>query len=138
MCQSHFVQLLCAALFTFATFGCASSQQPSQPAPQTQSPPPSQDHGRYVTGSDLVLVNNSAEPIYYIQMSSSANPSWGDDLLGADVLMVGASFRITGISAGLWDLRVIDSSGNKKEYHRQNFDGRNGYHIVIDSYGWSQ
>lgn len=91
-----------------------------------------------IVGSELVLLNNSAEAVFTIQMSPSADPSFGPDLLGDDVLMVGSSFRISGIGAGYWDIRVQDSSGNKKEFFRQQVDGSGSYHLVIDSYGWTR
>lgn len=90
------------------------------------------------TGSELVLVNNSSEAIFVIQMSPSSNIDFDVDLLGSETLMIGASFRITGIGPGYWNIRVLDSSGNKKEFYRQHFDGSGAYHLVIDSHGWSR
>lgn len=88
--------------------------------------------------SELLLVNNSAEPIFHVHMSPSAESTWGDDLLGSSVLHVGDQFRISGIAAGLWDIRVVDSSGNKKEFYRQEVGASGSYTLNIDSYGWSR
>lgn len=91
-----------------------------------------------VGSSELLLVNNSAEPIFYIHMSPSNDTNWGPDLLGEAVLHVGEQFRITGIAAGVWDIRVVDSSGNKKEFYRQNVGTSGSYNLNIDSYGWTR
>lgn len=88
--------------------------------------------------SALLLVNNSAEPIFYVHMSPSSQTAWGDDLLGSAVLHVGEQFRITGIAPGMWDIRVVDSSGNKKEFYRQEVGVGGSYTLNIDSYGWSR
>lgn len=88
--------------------------------------------------SELVLLNESAEPIFFIQMSPSADTNWGEDLLGEEVLHVGQSFRITGIARGMWDIRVVDSSGNKKEMYRQEIGTNASYNLTIDSYGWGR
>ena len=138
MRKSLLLTLLSAALVAFATFGCSASQPQGHQATASAPSVSGQVQGRHTAGSELVLVNNSAEPVFYIYMSSSSDPSFGSDLLGSDVLMVGSSFRITGIAPGLWDIRVTDRSGNKKEFFRQNFNGSDAYHLVIDAYGWSQ
>lgn len=91
-----------------------------------------------VGSAELVLVNESAEPIFFIQMSPSADPGWGEDLLGEEVLLVGQSFRITGLARGMWDIRVVDSSGNKKEMYRQEIGANGTYTLTIDSYGWGR
>lgn len=119
---------LFAMLMTTACGGKQSSSQASNTA-----------HGAATAaGSELILINNSAEPVFFIVMSQSSEPEFGPDLLGENVLPVGGSFRITGITAGLWDIRVMDSSGNKKDFYRQTFDGRTAYQLEIDSYGWTR
>jgi len=88
-------------------FGCpVYVTQPVQPVGPGPTP----------TASISVIINNiSAEAIHYIYMSPSAQTTWGPDLLGeTTILEVGATFTLTGVSAGTWDIKVVDSSGNCK------------------------
>ena len=95
---------LTALLFTL---GCpVYVQQPVQPV----------GPGPVPAATVSVIINNiSAEPIHYIYMSPSAQTTWGPDLLGAStILEVGATFTLTGITSGTWDIKVVDSTGNCK------------------------
>ena len=75
-------------------------------------------------------VNNlSNESIYAIFMSPSAQSTWGADMLGGSVLYVGSTFTITGVAAGYWDIRLVDSSGNHKEFYNNYFEA-GGYYWV--------
>ncbi|MBI5487802.1 MAG: carboxypeptidase regulatory-like domain-containing protein [Deltaproteobacteria bacterium] len=88
--------------------------------------------------ASLVIVNESAEPIYYIHMSESARPTWGPDLLGpADTLAIGDSFSVSGIAAGSWDVGVFDSSGNCKFFMHERFDDGDRDTVEIDSMEWT-
>ena len=99
---------------------------------------PVQAQGPAVGASELILTNNSAEPIFYIHMSPSSDTTWGEDLLGSSVLHVGEQFRISGITPGLWDIRVVDSSGNYKELRQQTIGSGGSYSLEIDSFGWAR
>ena len=119
---------LAAALLLVAS-GCPVYY--TQPQPQPQPP--------VVTGppASLVITNLSAEPVYYIHMSPSASSSWGQDLLGQDVLGVGSSFTITGVTSGQWDVAVFDQTGNCKIFYQEWFDPGTEYTLDVDAYEWT-
>ncbi len=85
----------------------------------------------------LHITNASNEPIFYIYMSPVTQSTWGQDLLGSSVLAVGQTFTISNIAPGGWDLRVVDQSGNSKEWRNQMFDAGGVYTIDVSSSGWS-
>lgn len=89
-------------------------------------------------GSELLVINSSAEPIFYIYMSPSAQTTWGPDLLGSEVLMIGQTFTITGLTPGAWDIRVVDQSGNYKEFYNQRIGAGQVYTLEVTSTGWTR
>jgi hypothetical protein len=107
--------------------GCGGTSSPSMVS--TQDPTG--------VGPAMMEVNNlSAESIYYIYMSPSAQSTWGTDLLDSSVLYVGSTFTITSITAGYWDIRVVDSSGNYKEFYNNYFEAGGYYWVDVTSDGW--
>ena len=45
--------------------------------------------------TDVEITNNAGVPVYSVFSSDTANPDWGDDLLGDNVLQPGEKFTIT-------------------------------------------
>ena len=117
---------LLGAVFATAT-GCsgASSSAMQETYPATGIGP-----------ATLELHNLSHEQILFVFMSPVSQEYWGSDLLGADVLQVGQSFIITSIETGEWDIRVVDSSGNHKEFREQDFDAGGGYRLEVTHTDW--
>jgi len=102
------------------------------PGPQPVPVQPGQTAGT----ATLIINNLSAEPIHYVYMSLSSDTNWGPDLLGeSTVLQSGASFTLTGIVPGTWDVKVVDSSGNCKVIQGQPF-GVGTYTLDVDSVDW--
>jgi len=95
--------------------------------------------GRGGSGTaQVVIVNQSNETIFRIFMSPSNVRSWGPDQLGSNVLLRGNSFRLTSITPGRWDIRIVDRSGNWKEFRRQQLRGGRVYTLRVNSSGWSR
>jgi hypothetical protein len=88
--------------------------------------------------AQVVIVNNSNETIYRIFMSPSNQRSWGPDQLGSNVLLRGNRFRLTNIAPGRWDIRIVDRSGNSKEFRRQTVRAGRVYTLNVTSSGWTR
>ncbi len=89
------------------------------------------------SGPATVLIRNgSNESIYYIQMSPVSQSTWGEDLLGDNVLARGQTFQLTNVTPGAWDLRVTDASGNYKEWRDQRLDAGGTYTLDVGSGDW--
>jgi hypothetical protein len=84
----------------------------------------------------LQIANMSNESIFYIHMSPTAQNTWGPDLLGSQVLQRGQVFTVSNIAAGYWDVRVVDRSGNRKEWYNQFFEAGGSYQVQVDADGW--
>lgn len=65
--------------------------------------------------SSLVVVNNSSYDIYYLYMSSTADPNWGPDQLGSSVLSAGSSFTLNGVPCGNYDIKLVDEDRDECE-----------------------
>ena len=90
-----------------------------------------------VTGAvQVTVVNASSETIFRIFMSPSRQRTWGPDHLGSNVLARGASYRLSNVSPGRWDIRIVDRSGNYKEYRNQNFRAGRSYTLRVNAQGW--
>lgn len=88
--------------------------------------------------ASLQIRNVSNESIYYIHMSPTAQTTWGPDLLGSNVLQQGQAFTISNISPGQWDLRVVDRSGNRKEWRGAYMEAGGVYSVDITAGGWTR
>jgi len=62
---------------------------------------------------DFTLVNETGVDVYSLFISETDNDNWGDDVLGADVLLDGERIDIhfSGYSNCLWDMLVTDADG---------------------------
>jgi hypothetical protein len=128
--KHHVAMASVAAVLLLIASGCPVYV----PGPSTGPGP-----GPVPTGSPatLIISNTSAEDVHYIHMSPSTDTSWGPDLLGADVLPIGASFTISGVVAGQWDVAVYDASGNCKLFMQQWFDANTQYTLDVSTDGWT-
>lgn len=64
---------------------------------------------------DFDLVNNTSRDLHSVYVESSANPDWGDDIMGQDILPVGQTVHIVfskfdGTSC-LYDIKVVTADG---------------------------
>ncbi len=65
------------------------------------------------TRFQYTIRNNSSYDIHRLYMSSSENEGWGADLLGTGIMRAGETFRLTNITAGEYDLKVVDEDGDE-------------------------
>jgi hypothetical protein len=67
-----------------------------------------------VTGS-LRVVNSSSISVFFLYVTPASlgctSGIWGTDQLGANTIAPGASFTLTGITPGSYDLRATNSTG---------------------------
>jgi hypothetical protein len=62
-----------------------------------------------ITGlASLEIVNGSDDTIAYLYISPSDSDAWGDDWLGADAIDAGASYIVTDIPYGTYDIKATD------------------------------
>jgi len=122
-------RLLVALAFTFVTVlaGCGAGG-----SAHTQSEPTG------VGPATLALNNLSNETVYQVFMSPTAQNTWGPDLLGAHVLHVGQAFTLSNITPGTWDIRVVDASGNYKQWFGEYLGAGGSYRIDVSSGGWTR
>lgn len=66
-----------------------------------------------VQAATVEFVNQSSWEIHAIHLSPSNDTSWGEDYLGRDVLEKGDSLTLSDVSAGKWDVLVIDEDGDE-------------------------
>ena len=64
------------------------------------------------------LVNNSGATVQEFYFGSSAQRSWGNDQLGANVLSNGATMRFRTRNAGANDFKIVWSNGQTAELMR--------------------
>lgn len=65
---------------------------------------------------DFTLYNNSAVTIYYVYVSPTNTSDWGEDVMGADVLLSGDSVDIVfNFFDGtcLYDIKVVGENGEE-------------------------
>ena len=60
------------------------------------------------TSSTLTIHNNSSYALIEINVAPVDQTTWGQDLLGVDVLNPGDSFVVSKIDCGTYDIRLID------------------------------
>lgn len=60
-------------------------------------------------GSTLTITNNTASTVCYVYISETTSDQWGPDQLGeGNTIAAGATFDITDIPAGTYDLKATD------------------------------
>ncbi len=85
----------------------------------------------------VILRNVSRETIMYVYMSPSSDTNWGADLLGSNTLAVGQSLTLSNITAGVWDIRVVDGSGHWKEWRNETIEPGTQYTLDVDGDDWN-
>ncbi|MBN2385830.1 MAG: zinc ribbon domain-containing protein [Anaerolineales bacterium] len=75
---------------------------PTPTATRTQPPPV----------ASLMIYNNLNVSICYAYVALSSAPDWGPDRLGTSIIPPGGSFQVTGLPAGIYDIRLEDCSNN--------------------------
>ncbi len=80
----------------------------------------------------LTIQNNSDWDIYYIYISKSTDSSWGDDLLGSEVLYSGSSKKFSFHDAGEYDIKLIDEDDDECIIFKQWLDGKETWYIEND------
>lgn len=118
----HIVILLILTL-TGLSIGCAGT------SPEVEV---DDEHG--VT-STLVITNLSYGSISEVYFGPSSEPSWGENLLPVEQIPVGEMFKISGISDGDWDLRLVDNTGAFRQFYGESFEGGE-YYVDIGPSGW--
>jgi hypothetical protein len=72
---------------------------------------------------DFTLVNQTGVSINELYVSPHTSNDWEEDILGVDTLPSGESLDITfsrSEKAALWDLKVVDKSGNSITWENLN------------------
>lgn len=97
----------------FAACGGMDQRSPSPPPSQMpQSTQTSQPTPTPVATTGTVAVrNSSSRTIWYVYLSPAHSDSWGVDQLKSNVLSPGATFNITSVPAGRYDMKVVTESG---------------------------
>ena len=72
--------------------------------------------------TELVLINNTGVPIYYVYISSCSSSSWGEDQLGSNVVMPGNTWTWA-MDAGCYDLKAVDRDGREAVERRVQIAG---------------
>ena len=89
-----------------------------------------QDPSFYVT-------NRSGMTINEVRVSSSNDNNWGQDLLGSNTLAIGQSLTLSNITAGVWDIRVVDGSGHWNEWRNETIEPGTQYTLDVDGTNWN-
>ncbi len=58
----------------------------------------------------IEVINESDDTITYLYISPVESTSWGEDLLGQDVIEPGASYVLEGLEQGSYDMKATDSN----------------------------
>ncbi|MGE0396834.1 MAG: hypothetical protein AB7T06_08965 [Kofleriaceae bacterium] len=62
--------------------------------------------------STLTIENESSYAFAEIYLSPEDAASWGNDLLGADILAPGEVLELSGITCDVYDIRIVDDEGD--------------------------
>jgi hypothetical protein len=79
----------------------------------------------------VIIQNNSSYTIYYLNISSHSDTSWGNNQLGTSTIPAGSQFTLSSIPAGAYDLRV-QTSGKAQSAIRSNISLSTG-----QTYTWT-
>lgn len=78
----------------------------------------------------VVFVNQSSWEIHEVYFSPASQNDWGEDHLGSEVLEKGDSLTLTGVSAGRWDVRIVDEDGDQCVLEDVKIDGADKWVIT--------
>jgi hypothetical protein len=73
----------------------------------------SDDDGGVGGDSTLTINNDSSYALIGIYLSPTTSVSWGNDLLGNEVLVPGEVFEVSGIECDTYDIRVVDEDNDE-------------------------
>jgi len=74
---------------------------------------------------ELQVINKSKSSIHHLYLSAASQKSWGPDQLGTgsnDVVAPGNQFRLHGIEAGTYDVKIATEDGTECEVNDADFD----------------
>ena len=63
--------------------------------------------------SSLTINNDSSYSLIGIYLSPTTSVSWGNDLLGSEILIPGEVFEVSGIDCDTYDIRVVDEDNDE-------------------------
>jgi hypothetical protein len=72
---------------------------------------------------ELDVTNNSKTAIHHLYISAASQKSWGPDQLGKDTVEPGQQFKLHGIEAGKYDVKIITEKDAECEVDDADFDG---------------
>ncbi|MFN0247664.1 MAG: hypothetical protein ACKV2T_12330 [Kofleriaceae bacterium] len=62
--------------------------------------------------STLTIENESSYAFGEIYLSPEDAASWGQDLLGTDILAPGEVLELSGVACDIYDIRIVDDEGD--------------------------
>jgi len=63
--------------------------------------------------SEFVILNGSETAIHHAYVSPASQNTWGEDQLGDEAVLPDAEFTVTGIPAGVYDIKLVDEDGTE-------------------------
>lgn len=76
------------------------------------------------SGSELLVINNSAAEFCELHLSPSTDPNWGPDQLEGDPIASGDTHTVRNIAPGLYDVRLVPC-------HPDTFEGYERYKLDL-------
>ncbi len=81
--------------------------------------------------SSFEVVNESDDSIFYLYIALSDSDTWGDDWLGDDVVKAGASYVVSGIPRGTYDIKAADEDDDSVEtVYNIDLPGKSSWTVV--------
>jgi hypothetical protein len=71
---------------------------------------------------ELNVTNKSKTAIHHLYLSASSQKSWGPDQLGEQTVEPGEKFKLHGIEAGKYDVKVVTANDQECEVDDADFD----------------
>ena len=71
---------------------------------------------------ELVINNKSEYDIHELYVSKSKSSKWGPDQLGDDQIDAGEKYRLRDVTAGVYELKVVDEDGTECTIEEAEFD----------------
>ena len=78
------------------------------------------------------IINQSKWEIHHVYLSSSSEDTWGDDLLGEEILAKGDVLTLSNISCDLYDVKVVDEDGDECVIEEVDLCGDESYWKITD------
>lgn len=71
---------------------------------------------------ELDVTNKSKTSIHHLYLSASSQKSWGPDQLGKETVDPGEKFKLHGIKAGKYDVKLVTENDTECEVDDADFD----------------